>query len=108
MTQPTKAQTVVAIGALRADAGVWAAMAAEVSLLAEATAGLVMSETEFSTGADLIGVTDKYNELQQKVTGLLKEGTVVLQGIAVALTAAADVYQREEDAGVVRLNNINK
>lgn len=106
MTSPTGDEVRASIEALRQDAAVWSGMAAELESVGGVARGLTLSAFDFSGLGHLAGLDEIYNELQERVVGLLGQGSANFDGIAGALRQAADGYERDEENAVHRLKNV--
>lgn len=73
---------------------------------ASAAAALDLASFQLSWAASLVGLTDTYHEIQQKVATLLREGEANFDGIGDALQTAADGYERDERDAVHRATNV--
>ncbi len=103
---PTPEQYDVALTALRDDATQWTGCADDLAAAKSTADGLDLEALHFSYIADKCGVTQLYADFQSKFVRLLGEGETTCRGVADALTASAQTYQQEEEAGVHRLNNV--
>ncbi len=103
---PTPDQYNVALAALHDDAKQWTSCADDLAAAKSTADGLDLEALHFSYIADKCGVTQLYADFQSKFVRLLGEGETTCRGVADALLASAQTYQREEEAGVHRLNNV--
>jgi hypothetical protein len=106
VTSPTGDEVHASIGALHADAGVWSGMATRLDSFGQAARGLSLSSYEFSGLGHLAGLDQIYTALQERVVSLLDQGSRNFDGIASALHAAADDYDRDERDAVHRLKSV--
>ncbi|MFI7577779.1 hypothetical protein [Micromonospora sp. NPDC049497] len=106
MTTPTGEQLVASIEALHTDAGRWYEMADQLEAAAEDAAGLVLSTFHFSGLGHLLGIDGLYEEFQQAVVALLRQGATNFESVGGALRAAAEGYQQDEVDNLHRLRNI--
>jgi hypothetical protein len=103
---PTPDQYSLALAALRDDATQWTSCADDLAAAKSSADGLDLEALHFSYIADKCGVTQLYADFQAKMVRLLGEGEQMSRGVAEALLASAQTYQREEEAGVHRMNNV--
>ena len=96
MAPPPKDRIVAATAALRADATVWHDNSAELHTAAQLAVGLSLNPAAFSSLGEQVGLAHAYQGLYEKVLLLLQEGSGNFDGIAGALTRAADGYERDE------------
>jgi hypothetical protein len=106
VTAPSGEQIAAAIDALRMDAGEWVEMADQMEAAANAAAGLGLGTFHFSGLGHLLGIDEIYQDLQETIITLLKQGSVNLDNVAAALKTAADSYEQEDQDAVHRLRNI--
>lgn len=100
MAPPPKDTIVAALTALRGDAKVWHDNGAELDAAARSAVALSLAPTDFCSLGEEVGLPAVYQELHDKVGRLLREGTGNFDGIADALTQAADGYDRDEQYAV--------
>lgn len=103
---PTDQQVKAAIAALRTDAATWDEASQTLRTAAAAAARLELSSLHFSYIGAQVGLTEVYQQLQDRLTRLLDEGSTNLASLAAALRTAADGYQRDEDNAVHRMTGI--
>jgi hypothetical protein len=103
---PNDQQVKAAIEALRKDAGTWDAGSDELRAAAGVAARLELSALHFSYLADKLGLTEVYQQLQQRLCQLLNEGGDNFTALAGALRAAADGYEQDEINTVHRMTGI--
>ena len=103
---PTDQQIQAAIQALRKDADTWAAGSGKLVDAAAVAARLELSALHFSYIADQLGLTEVYQQLQQRLCTLLTEGAANFTALSGALRAAADGYEQDESNAVHRLTGI--
>lgn len=100
MAPPPSQETItVAIAALRDDSRRWRDGAVELAAAKDAASRLWLGQFEFSTPASWTGLTEVYQELQQRLTRLLEDGSVALDSLGTTLLGAADAYEDEDRAG---------
>lgn len=103
---PSDQQIKAAIEALRADASTWNAASDDLREAARVGARLELSPLHFSYIGDKIGLTEVYQQLQDKLVRLLGEGADNLTALAGALRTAADGYEQDEHDAVHRATGI--
>jgi len=103
---PTEQQIQVAIQALRKDGDTWAAGSDKLREAAAVAARLELSALHFSYLADQLGLTEVYQQLQQRLHTLLTEGADNLTALSAALRDAADGYEQDEINAVHRMTGI--
>jgi len=104
--QPDGQQVAAAIDALRADAGMWRDMAAELRAAAGVADRLDLGRRQFSLIADELGMTELYQQVQERLVQLIGQGAETFEATATALTTAAAGYEADEAAAVHRLRGI--
>jgi hypothetical protein len=102
MGSPSKQEINASIQALYTDSRTWATMAGQLEGMERVARGLSLSAFEFSGFGHMVGLDGLYNELQEKVATLLKQGGANFDAIAGALRTAADSYARDEEKAVHR------
>ncbi|MEE6257196.1 hypothetical protein [Plantactinospora sonchi] len=102
MGNPGKEQIRASIQALYTDSRAWGNMAEQLEGMERVARGLALGAFEFSGFAHMIGLDSLYNELQEKMADLLKQGSANFDAIAGALRTAADNYARDEERAVHR------
>jgi uncharacterized protein YukE len=103
MPPPTAEQIRVATEALRTEAGVWDAQAAQLNRIGPMTEALRLNRVE----AGLFQVIfDTYQQVIDQVVARADEGGQRMDEIATTLRQVADTYDREEAANTHMLNNI--
>jgi hypothetical protein len=100
MSPPPKDKIVAAMAALRGDAKVWHDNSAELGTAAQLAVSLSLDPSAFSSLGEQVGLPGVYQGLYEKVGLLLQEGTGNFDGVAGALTKAADGYERDEQYAV--------
>ncbi|MFI7540158.1 hypothetical protein [Actinoplanes sp. NPDC049599] len=103
---PTDQQIQAAVQALRKDADTWAAGSDKLVDAAAVAARLELSALHFSYIADQLGLTEVYQQLQQRLATLLNEGAANFTALSGALRDAADGYEQDEINAVHRLTGI--
>ena len=106
MPPPSEQQIKAAIEALRKDAATWDAGSAELRDAAMVAGRLELSALHFSYLADQLGLTEVYQQLQQRLYHLLNQGSDNFVELAGALRAAADGYEQDEANTVHRMTGI--
>jgi len=106
VTAPSKGTIDVALQALREDAELWRGMAGEIEVAARVAGEMDFQAFHFSYIADLIGVTESYQQVQEKLIQLLGDGAANFRNVAQALNTAADGYEQDERNAVHRLKNV--
>lgn len=90
----------VALQALRSDAQLWSTAASELEAPKGAVGGLALGGAEMSMYAVDLGLDQTYNNARARIIDLLGQGQQNFNNLSQALTAAADTYQREEEANL--------
>jgi hypothetical protein len=103
---PTEQQVKAAIAALRKDGDTWAAGSDALRDAAAVAARLQLSALHFSYLADQLGLTEVYQQLQQRLSTLLNEGAANFTALSAALKDAADGYEQDEINAVHRMTGI--
>ncbi|MGW4946366.1 hypothetical protein ACWEOZ_32830 [Actinoplanes sp. NPDC004185] len=103
---PTEQQIQAAIQALRKDAATWAAGKDKLVDAAAVAARLELSALHFSYLGDQFGLSEVYQQLQQRLYTLLNEGAANFLALSAALSDAADGYEQDEINAVHRLTGI--
>jgi len=104
--QPDSQQVQAAMEAMRADAAMWQDMATEMRAAAQVAGRLDLGRLQFSLIADGLGMTDLYQQVQERFGQLIGQGADTFEATAGALTTAAAGYDADERASVHRLKNI--
>lgn len=103
MPPPTQEQIRVATEALRTEAGVWDAQAAQMNRIGPVAQGLRLNRIE----AGLFQVIfDTYGQVIEQVIARAEEGGQRMTETADTLRSVADTYVREEADNTHMLNNI--
>jgi len=103
---PSKETVEVAIQALRDDAQVWRFGGGELDTAAARASSYAFAPADFSYLGEVIGLSDKYRAVQQKLVAVLNEGAAHFRSIANALNSAADQYQADERNAVHLTKNV--
>ncbi|KAA2261488.1 hypothetical protein F0L68_17070 [Solihabitans fulvus] len=104
---PNGKQVAVALDALRSDATTWDNAAADLTGGPRTTIGsLHLTPDDVSKWAADHGLDATYNDARTKLEDIIKQAADNLHAVGTALRASADVYQRDEDANLHRLNGI--
>jgi hypothetical protein len=98
----------VALEALRSDAGVWHTAAGNLTGPMNALAGLTLTGADVSMWAVDRGLDRTYDQARTAVIDLLRQGAENFTNLGNALAAAADTYQREEEANLHRFDSIHR
>lgn len=106
MENPSKDQIDASIDAVYSEARTWIEMSQQFDEMRQVARSLALGAYDFSSLGHLIGLDDIYNDLQDRMTSLLHQGSTNFDNIANALRFAADNYAREEQETVHRMNNI--
>lgn len=88
----------VALQALRSDAELWSTAASSLDEPKAAVGGLALSGAEMSMYAVDLGLDRTYNDARTRMIDMLGQGQENFTNLSQALRAAADTYQREEEA----------
>ena len=104
--QPDGQQVQAAVEAMRADAAMWREMAADLTAAASTADQLDLGRRQFSMIADQLGMTELYQQVQERLVHLIGQGAATFEATASALTTAAAGYEADEAAAVHRLRNI--
>ncbi|MEV0270345.1 hypothetical protein AB0H43_16310 [Hamadaea sp. NPDC050747] len=104
--QPDGQQVQAAVEAMRADAAMWRDMASELRGAASTADALDLGRRQFSMIADQLGMTELYQQVQERLVQLIGQGAETFEATASALTTAAAGYEADEAAAVHRLHNI--
>ncbi len=100
---PTPHDLAVATSALRTEAVVWEAQAAELARLASRIEALGFSRLEAGLFQAVVGA---HTALVRHAAARCGEGVAEAAGVAGTLHAVADTYDAEELAGEHRLRNL--
>ena len=106
MPPPSEQQILAAIGALRRGAGRWDEASGELRRAAAVAGRLDLSALHFSYLADQLGLTEVYQQLQDRLGQLLNEGADNFTALYGALIEAADGYENDETNAVHRMTGI--
>jgi len=106
MPPPTDQQIQAAIHALREEGDRWAVGSDALLDAAGVAARLELSALHFSYLADQLGLTEVYQQLQQRLCTLLNEGAANFTALSAALKDAADGYEQDENNAVHRMTGI--
>ncbi|MBB5960384.1 hypothetical protein FHS29_007007 [Saccharothrix tamanrassetensis] len=97
-----------ALDAMRDDATVWATAADSLEAPRDEVTELPLSGAEMSMWAADLGLDRTYNEARAKVETVLSQAVAGFRELAVGLRAAADTYQREEEANLHSFNRLDR
>lgn len=100
---PPSGELYVALEALRRDAAAWTARADALRQAAALGRTLNLTPLHFSYIGDVVGLTETYGNLQDRLTRLLDQGAANFDAMASALRAAADEYQQTDELSSRRL-----
>lgn len=103
---PSTEKIQAALEAMRSDARGWNESAGELSSATFTASWLNLDAQDFSYLANERSLTELYSELQNKIVTLLSQGQQNFESISTQMSAAADSYEAEEEAGVHRMRNI--
>ncbi|MGH3435040.1 MAG: hypothetical protein ACRDRN_01070 [Sciscionella sp.] len=107
MAPPTQKEIHVALSAIRSDARKWEG-AAEVADTAGASArGIQLNAAQFSYFADKAGITQTYEQLQDKVVTLLNHASKNFAKISHTLEKCARDYEENEKKNTEILHGPN-
>jgi len=90
----------VALQALRSDAQLWSTAAGNVDEPKATIGSLALSGAEMSMYAVDLGLDRTYNNARTQMIDMLGQGQQNFTNLSRALNAAADTYQREEEANL--------
>jgi hypothetical protein len=96
----------VALEAMRADANLWSAAADNVQGPLSAIGGLTLTGHDLSMWAVDRGLDRTYENGRVVLEDLLRQAMTAFHGLGDSLRAAADTYEREEDANLHRMNRL--
>ncbi|MDX8146536.1 hypothetical protein SK854_30795 [Lentzea sp. BCCO 10_0061] len=96
----------VALEAMRADAGLWSAAADTVQAPQSAIGGLTLTGHDVSMWAVDRGLDRTYENGRVVLEDLLRQAMTAFSGLGDSLRAAADTYEREEDANLHDMNRL--
>lgn len=96
----------VALEAMRADAGLWSAAADNVQGPQKAIGGLTLTGHDLSMWAVDRGLDQIYENGRIVLEDLLRQAMTAFAGLGDSLRAAADTYEREEDANLHQMNRL--
>ncbi|WP_394613003.1 hypothetical protein JNUCC0626_23910 [Lentzea sp. JNUCC 0626] len=96
----------VALDAMRADAGLWSAAADDVEEPQGAISGLTLTGHDVSMWAVDRGLDRTYEKGRGVLEDLLRQAMTAFNGLGDSLRAAADTYEREEDANLHAMNRL--
>lgn len=96
----------VALEAMRADAGLWSAAADDVQGPRSSIGGLTLTGHDVSMWAVDRGLDRTYENGRVVLEDLLRQAATVFAGLGDSLRAAADTYEREEDANLHDMNRL--
>ncbi|MFJ8966943.1 hypothetical protein ACIRG5_46880 [Lentzea sp. NPDC102401] len=96
----------VALEAMRADAGLWSAASDNVQAPQSAIGGLTLTGHDVSMWAVDRGLDRTYENGRVVLEDLLRQAMTAFSGLGDSLRAAADTYEREEDANLHDMNRL--
>lgn len=97
---------VVALEAMRADAKLWETASDNLKAPRSAIGGLVVTGDEFSMWAEERGIDRTYEDARTALEDMLGQAMTAFASMGASLRAAADTYEREEDANMHAMNKI--
>lgn len=100
---PTASELAVATGALRAEAGTWAAQAAAMDGIAAKVGSLGFSGIEAGIFQIIVST---HQELVDHLVARSREASAEMGQVAVTLRSVADTYDDEERRGEHALRNL--
>jgi uncharacterized protein YukE len=96
---PDEGEVKVSLDALKADASMWAAAAADLRSAATVGDRLDLSRLQLTYMGEKVGLVETYQQIQAHLVSLLNQGASNFDHIAATLRNAADEYAREDAAG---------
>jgi hypothetical protein len=96
----------VALEAMRADANLWSTAADTVESPQRAIGGLTLTGADFSVWAVDRNLDQTYENGRVVLEALLSKAIEAFHGLGESLRAAADTYQREDEANMHAMNRI--
>jgi uncharacterized protein YukE len=95
-----------ALDALSHDATSWDAAAEVTSDAMTAASQQTLTVSDLSWAAGVVGLSDTYDSMVQKMVGLLSGGTIEMREIATELRAVKTTYEGTDDAARARLDGV--
>ena len=96
----------VALEAMRSDATVWATAAERLDSPRSAVAGLTLTGADVSMWAVDRGLDRTYEQARAALDDMLSQASRAFHDLSAALRAAADTYEREEEANLHAMKKI--
>ncbi|GHH59900.1 hypothetical protein [Lentzea cavernae] len=96
----------MALDALRTDAGLWSTAADKVQAPQSAIGGLTLTGHDVSMWAVDRGLDRTYENGRVVLEDLLRQAMIAFNGLGDSLRAAADTYEREEAANLHDMNRL--
>lgn len=96
----------VALDAMRADAAVWETATANIDGPRSAVNGLGLTARDLSMWAVDRGLDRTYEDARTALEDMLSQAMASFRSISESLRAAADTYEREEEANMHAMNKI--
>jgi hypothetical protein len=98
----------VALAALRSDAQVWHTAAQDLNGPVTALGGLTLTGADVSMWAVDRGLDRTYDQARTTVMDLLGQAAENFTNVGNAVLAAADTYQREEEANLHQFDSMHR
>ncbi len=92
----------VQLKALKTDSDMWDTTSGTLLTAENAAWGLLLGESELSWAAAVVGLTDTYNAVQNKVAMLLADGSTQTGDISATLLQVKHNYEVNEQNAEVR------
>ncbi len=96
----------VALEAMRSDAATWDAAADRVDGPRTAIDGLTLTGADLSMWAVDLGLDRTYDNARRTLESMLAQASDAFRTLGTSLRAAADTYEREDEANAHALNKI--
>lgn len=93
MTPPTRAEVIVATGALRTEAGEWDAQSAAIAAVGTSVSTMQLGMVEAGLFFPIVGA---YNDVVAAVSSRCAEGGTSMADVATTLRAVAATYDKED------------
>lgn len=93
---------------LRTDAQTWEAFGSEdIAAGIQTVNGLNMPLFGYTVMGELVGVSSKYRDVQERVMSLMMQAPVASMHIATALRRSADIYEETDHQAEIEFNRID-
>ncbi|WP_309115773.1 type VII secretion target [Saccharothrix sp.] len=96
----------VALEAMRSDANTWATAADRLDAPSAAITGLTLTGADLSRWAVDSGLDRTYEQARTALEDVVAQAGRAFHDLSTTLRAAADTYEREEEANLHALNKI--